>query len=138
MIHLGVWALGPWFLRNTLKYLALPFIMRRALSSESGFLGFLDLGFGLLGSPSLRDHGSGLTDDLTRILNFVDGFEGNGFDRYGKTRLLQRKDDFSDSIFVSSVTFFFDFPQYGILSASRDKKDGKFSYFSSLELARWV
>lgn len=38
--------------------------MRLALSSESGFLEFLDLGFGLVGSlPSLRDHGSGVTEE---------------------------------------------------------------------------
>lgn len=37
-------------------------MMRRALSSESGFLGFLDRGLGL-SRPSLRDQGSGLRDE---------------------------------------------------------------------------
>lgn len=44
--------------------MALALMMRRALSSERGFLGFLDLGFGRSGwLPSLRDQGSGLTDE---------------------------------------------------------------------------
>lgn len=50
--------------------------MRRALSSESGFLGCLDLGLGRSGFPSLRDQGSGVTEErtLTWILGgFVEG-----------------------------------------------------------------
>lgn len=52
--------------------------MRLALSSESGFLEFLDLGFGLVGSlPSLRDHGSGVTEEEEEeewivVLGFAD------------------------------------------------------------------
>lgn len=55
--------------------------MRRALSSESGFFGFLDLGFGLLrllSLPSLRVHGSGLREheNLVRLkLGFLEDLE---------------------------------------------------------------
>lgn len=51
---------------NRLKYWALALIMRRALSSESGFFGFLLLGFGLckcLLLPSLRVQGSGVWEE---------------------------------------------------------------------------
>lgn len=37
-------------------------MIRRALSSQSGFLGFLERGFGRSGLPSLSDQGSGLTE----------------------------------------------------------------------------
>lgn len=48
--------------------------MRRALSSDRGFLGFFDIGFGFDGSvPSFNDQGSGLIleKDLIVILGFV-------------------------------------------------------------------
>lgn len=50
--------------------------MRRALSSESGFLGCFDLGFGLLRLlllPSLSVHGSGVTEQET-VVGFGLGF----------------------------------------------------------------
>lgn len=48
-------------------------MIRRALSSDSGFLAFLDLGFGLEGLPSLRDQGSGVTDEwMMKIGDFLD------------------------------------------------------------------
>lgn len=50
--------------------------MRRALSSESGFLGCFDLGFGLLRFlllPSLSVHGSGVTEQET-VVGFGLGF----------------------------------------------------------------
>lgn len=57
--------------------------MRRALSSERGFLGFFDLGFGLLRLeelPSLRDQGSGLMEqsNVGFRVPFLAGF-GGGF-----------------------------------------------------------
>lgn len=60
-----------------LKYWALALIIRRALSSERLFLGFLDLGLGLLMElPSLKDQGSGEIDEQV-ILDF--GGLGFGF-----------------------------------------------------------
>lgn len=50
--------------------------MRRALSSESGFLACFDLGFGLfrfLLLPSLSVHGSGVTEQ-TNMVGFGLGF----------------------------------------------------------------
>lgn len=74
--------------------------MRRALSSDSGFLGFLDLGLGLLGSlPSLRDQGSGVTEEWMVILGFVEGGCGEG-----RSGLIERrKEDFRESISSSLV-----------------------------------
>lgn len=66
-------ARGPWLRLNTLKYWALLFIIRRALSSERGFFGFLDLGFGCVGLPSLRVNGSGWIEECMGILGFVVG-----------------------------------------------------------------
>lgn len=82
--------------------------MRRALSSESGFLECLDLGLGLFGSlPSLRDHGSGVTeeDEWMGVLGFVeDGF------REGRSGIVVRKEDlrlrFRDSIAVAADSRF--------------------------------
>lgn len=76
--------------------------MRRALSSESRFLGFFDLGFGLLRLllfllPSLRVQGSGVTEHKkVRVdfeLDFLDGFEDGIF----KGR-EERKEEFRASI----------------------------------------
>ena len=72
--------------------------MRRALSSDSGFLEFLDLDFGFSRLPSLRVHGSGVTEDKTITglvldLRFFEGLEGwvlNG--------VVQMKEDFRTSI----------------------------------------
>lgn len=67
---MGVIARDPWFRLNAPKYWALAFIIRRALSSESGFLGRFDLGFGLLTFlllPSLSVHGSGVTEQETMV-----------------------------------------------------------------------
>lgn len=47
--------------------------MRRALSSESGFLGFLERGFGLLLLlllPVLRVHGSGEMEQWIWVMEF--------------------------------------------------------------------
>lgn len=76
--------------------------MRRALSSESGFLEFFDLGFGLLRLllfllPSLRVQGSGVTEH-TKVqvdfeLDFLDGFEDGIFKGVEKI-----KEDFRASI----------------------------------------
>lgn len=69
--------------------------MRRALSSESGFLEFFDRGLGLLGSlPSLRDQGSGVTEEWIGILGFVEGGFGEG--RSGV--VVRRKEDLRASI----------------------------------------
>jgi hypothetical protein len=69
--------------------------MRRALSSESGFLEFFDRGLGLLGSfPSLRDQGSGVTEEWMGILGFVEGGFGEG--RSGV--VVRRKEDLRASI----------------------------------------
>lgn len=57
-------------------------MIRRALSSESGFLGFLDLGLGFVGLPSLRENGSGRTEERMRSLG---GLEG-GFGRVNEGR----------------------------------------------------
>lgn len=80
--------------------------MRRALSSGSGFLGFLDLGFGLLRFlelPELRLHGSGLRQQrimlgggllsLKRV--FGGGFNGDEW----------RNEDFKDSISIHGVFY---------------------------------
>lgn len=114
LIHLGVCAREPWFLRSWLRYCALALIMRLALSSESGFLEFLDLGFGLVGSlPSLRDHGSGVTEEEEEwivVLGFVD--EGDlleGKSGIGSGMLVRKVDlklRFRESICFTVYTVF--------------------------------
>lgn len=104
---------------NWLKYWALALIIRRALSSESGFLRFLDLGFGLL--PSLRDQGSGVIEQLQRkvvafgldlwIWGVLEGggFEEDGILRGGFMVAVvaaadgHRKEDFRASISTGEV-----------------------------------
>ena len=88
--------------------------MRLALSSESGFLEFLDLGFGLVGSlPSLRDHGSGVTEEEEEwivVLGFVD--EGDlleGKSGIGSGMLVRKVDlklRFRESICFTVYTVF--------------------------------
>lgn len=71
-------------------------MIRRALSSESGFFAFMDLGLGLLGSlPSLRDQGSGVTEERMRIFKGLDeGWRGD--DRNGT--VVRKKEDWRESI----------------------------------------
>lgn len=79
-------------------------IIRRALSSERGFLGFLDFGFGLasllLLLPSLSDQRSGVIEKtmvvgLSECLDgFVDGFLRGG----GRSKEVPRKEDLRASI----------------------------------------
>lgn len=79
-------------------------MIRRALSSESGFLGFLDLGLGFVGLPSLRENGSGRIEQCMcmGILGFVVGNFGRG-----SRWVVEKKVDLRlrDSIFVLSVCF---------------------------------
>lgn len=99
MIHLGVWAREPWLRLKALRYLALPLIMRRAFSSESGFLGFLDLGFGLLKFPSLRDHGSRETaQEMVVALGFDLGVLFWDFGNGELKGVVQINEDFRDSM----------------------------------------
>lgn len=87
--------------------------MRRALSSDNGFLGFLDLGLGFVGFPSLRDHGSGCTEkereeeeeeeSLMGALWVVEGSLG----RVGKGRswsVLETKVELRESISSFTLT----------------------------------
>lgn len=77
-------------------------IIRRALSSESGFLGFLDFGFGLVGSPSLRVQGSGVTEERIWFLG-LDGFEGKRVLWNGRKGVLVRKEDLRESIGIAQA-----------------------------------
>lgn len=82
--------------------------MRRALSSVSRFLGFMYLGLGFVMSllllPSLRDQGSGVTEEeWIGILGFFEGGFGQG--RSGV--VVKRKEDFRESIFTSYLQILF-------------------------------
>lgn len=71
-----------------LRYRALRLIMRRALSSERGFLGWMYGGFGFVGSVVLGDHGSRCT--WLRIMGLSFFFGNNGVEN--------RNEDFKHSI----------------------------------------
>lgn len=84
-------------------------IMRLALSSDNGFLGFLDLGLGLdMLFPSLKDQGSGWIEDLIgTLLGFMDFgfgfvFELGGGGRNGDSRMMF----FISLLFPRSLFFF--------------------------------
>lgn len=84
-------------------------IMRLALSSDNGFLGFLDLGLGLdMLFPSLKDQGSGWIEDLIgTLLGFIDFgfgfvFKLGGGGRNGDSRMMI----FISLLFPPSLFFF--------------------------------
>ena len=89
-------------------------IMRLALSSDNGFLGFFDLGLGLdMLFPSLNDQGSGWIEDLIgTLLGFMDFgfgfvFKLGGGGRNGDSRMMI----FISLLFPPSLFFcFFFFP----------------------------
>ncbi|GER32664.1 coiled-coil and C2 domain-containing protein 1A [Striga asiatica] len=76
------------------KYWALALNMRRALSSDNGFLGSLCLGFGLSKS---RDYGSSLREQRT--------FGGGSFERIGGgfTANDGRKEDYREILYRNST-----------------------------------